>query len=176
MVSSRGAPATGEGNPLKAETQGRYRHETRPDRLQAEQSVKRLRKPEGAAQPGQASPVQVAACFRKRRRVTDPMEGSRRPSSEDRPRRWCGSVRRSATPVWMRTLRTPNIPLFPVRDVQFDVRVRVRARRDTRARWSRHSPAADSSRAGTDRGRPRHRRVRDPARFDVSSSPVARSP
>jgi hypothetical protein len=28
--------ATGEGKPLKAEAQGRYRHETRPDRLQAE--------------------------------------------------------------------------------------------------------------------------------------------
>jgi hypothetical protein len=49
--------ATGEGKPLKTEAQGRYRHETRPDRLQAEQSVKRLRKPEGAAQPGEANPV-----------------------------------------------------------------------------------------------------------------------
>jgi hypothetical protein len=49
--------ATGEGKPLKAKAQGRYRHETRPERLQAEQSVKRLRKPEGAAQPGEANPV-----------------------------------------------------------------------------------------------------------------------
>jgi hypothetical protein len=49
--------ATGEGKPLKVETQGRYRHETRPGRLRAEQSVKRLRKPEDAAQPGEASPV-----------------------------------------------------------------------------------------------------------------------
>jgi hypothetical protein len=49
--------ATGEGKPLKVETQGRYRHETRPGRFRAEQSVKRLRKPEGAAQPGEANPV-----------------------------------------------------------------------------------------------------------------------
>jgi hypothetical protein len=49
--------ATGEGKPLKAKTQGRYRHETRPERLRAEQSVKRLRKPEGAAQPGEVNPV-----------------------------------------------------------------------------------------------------------------------
>jgi len=72
QVSSRGGPATGRGKPLKAEAQGRYRHETRSERLQAEQGVKRLRKPEGAAQPGEASPVQVAACFCKRRRVPEP--------------------------------------------------------------------------------------------------------
>jgi hypothetical protein len=41
--------ATGEGKPLKVEAQGRHRHETRPEGLRAEQSVKRLRKPEGAA-------------------------------------------------------------------------------------------------------------------------------
>jgi hypothetical protein len=35
-VTPRGVPATGEGKPLKAEAQGRYRHETRPERLQAE--------------------------------------------------------------------------------------------------------------------------------------------
>lgn len=52
QVASRDAPATGEGNPLKTEAQGRYRHETRPERLRAEQGVKRLRKPEDAAQPG----------------------------------------------------------------------------------------------------------------------------
>jgi hypothetical protein len=56
-------PATREGKPLQAETQGRYRHERRPERLRAEQSVKRLRKPEGAAQPEEASPVLVAARF-----------------------------------------------------------------------------------------------------------------
>jgi hypothetical protein len=69
------SPATGEGNPLKAKAQGRYRHETRLDRLQAEGSVKRSRKPEDAAKPGEASPAYVAACFRKRRRAPNPMEG-----------------------------------------------------------------------------------------------------
>jgi hypothetical protein len=67
--------ATGRGKPLGVKAQGRYRHETRPERLRVEQGVKRLRKPEDAAQPGQASPVWVATCFRKRRRVTNPMEG-----------------------------------------------------------------------------------------------------
>jgi len=62
-VPSRGGLATAEGKPLKAEAQGRYRHETRPERLRAEQSVMRLRKPEGAAQPGEVIPVLVAACF-----------------------------------------------------------------------------------------------------------------
>jgi hypothetical protein len=71
--------ATGEGKPLKVKAQGRYRHETRPERLQAEQSVKRLRKPEGAAQPGEANPVLVAACFCKRRRVPNPMKGGQGP-------------------------------------------------------------------------------------------------
>jgi hypothetical protein len=71
--------ATEEGKPLKAKSQGRYRHETRPERLQAEQSVKRLRKPEGAAQPGEVIPVLVAACFCKRRRETDPMKGGQGP-------------------------------------------------------------------------------------------------
>jgi hypothetical protein len=71
--------ATEEGKPLKAETQGRYRHETRPERLRAEQSVKRLRKPGGAAQPGQAIPVLVAARFCKRRRVPNPMKGGQGP-------------------------------------------------------------------------------------------------
>lgn len=69
------SPATGEGNPLKAKAQGRYRHETRLERLQAEGSVKRSRKPEDAAKPGEASPAYVAACFRKRRRAPNPMEG-----------------------------------------------------------------------------------------------------
>jgi len=71
--------ATGEGKPLKAKAHGRYRHETRPDRSQAEQRVKRLRKPEGAAQPGEANSVLVAACFCKRRRVQNAMEGGQVP-------------------------------------------------------------------------------------------------
>jgi hypothetical protein len=49
--------ATGRGKPLKVETQGCYRHETGPERRRAEQSVKRLRKPEGAAQSNVVSSV-----------------------------------------------------------------------------------------------------------------------
>jgi hypothetical protein len=40
-----------------------------------EQSARRWKKPEGAAQPGEASPVLVATCFLKRRRVENLMEG-----------------------------------------------------------------------------------------------------
>jgi hypothetical protein len=64
--------ATGGGKPLKVEAQGRYRHETRPERFRAEQSVERSRKPEDAAQPGEVSPVWVAARCRKRRRAAKP--------------------------------------------------------------------------------------------------------
>jgi hypothetical protein len=39
------------------------------------QDAKRLRKPEGVAQPGSVGPVQVAACFLMRRRVQNLMEG-----------------------------------------------------------------------------------------------------
>jgi hypothetical protein len=67
--------ATGKGKPLKAEAQGRHSHETRREGFWAEQSVKRLRKPGGAAQPGEVSPVLVAALFLKRRRAKNPMEG-----------------------------------------------------------------------------------------------------
>jgi hypothetical protein len=49
----------------------------------AEQGVKRLRKPEGAAQPGEASPVQVASRQRKRRRATNPMGGPFAPTRDD---------------------------------------------------------------------------------------------
>jgi hypothetical protein len=49
--------ATGKGKPLKAEAQGRCPHETRWAGLQAEQSVKSLRKPEDAAQSGEVSPA-----------------------------------------------------------------------------------------------------------------------
>jgi hypothetical protein len=36
--------ATGEGKPLQAETQGRYRHETRLERLQAESKRQEVEK------------------------------------------------------------------------------------------------------------------------------------
>jgi hypothetical protein len=58
----------GRNKPLKGEAQGRYRRETEPERFREERSAKRLKKPEGAAQPGEASPVQVASrCFIRRR-------------------------------------------------------------------------------------------------------------
>jgi hypothetical protein len=72
QAASRGVAAIGRGKPLKAEAQGRYRHETRPERQRRNQSVKRLKKSEGAAQPGEANPVQVAASVRKRRRAAKP--------------------------------------------------------------------------------------------------------
>jgi hypothetical protein len=56
----RGVPAVREGNPLKGEPHERRRCETEPAGSRGEQGVRRLRKPEGVAQPGQASPVQVA--------------------------------------------------------------------------------------------------------------------
>jgi hypothetical protein len=50
--------ATLEGKPLKIEqAQGRDRHETRLEGIRAEQSARRLRKPEGAAKPGEANPA-----------------------------------------------------------------------------------------------------------------------
>jgi len=73
--ASQGVPATGRGKPLKAEAQGRYRHETRPEGRGWNQGVRRLRKPGGAAQPGEANPVQVAARALKRRRATNPTGG-----------------------------------------------------------------------------------------------------
>jgi hypothetical protein len=65
-------PATGKGKPLEAEAQGRFSHETRRDGFRVEESVKRLRKPEGAAQPGEVIPVLVATPCLKRRRVKQP--------------------------------------------------------------------------------------------------------
>jgi hypothetical protein len=56
----RGVPAVREGKPLKGEPQERRRCETEPAGSRGEQGVRRLRKPGGAAQPGEANPVQVA--------------------------------------------------------------------------------------------------------------------
>jgi hypothetical protein len=47
--ASKDVAAIGRGNPLKVKTQGRHRHETRPEGFRVEESVKRLKKPEGAA-------------------------------------------------------------------------------------------------------------------------------
>jgi hypothetical protein len=53
--------AAGRGKPLKAKPQGRFWHEKRPEGRARNKSVKRLRKPEDAAQSGEVSPVLVAA-------------------------------------------------------------------------------------------------------------------
>ena len=42
------------------------------EKAQAEQNVKRLRKPEGAAQSGEVNPAQVASCAETRRRGKKP--------------------------------------------------------------------------------------------------------
>ena len=66
----------GRNEPLKGEAHGRYRRETEPEGFREEQSARRLRKPEGAAQPGEVNPVQVASRCLMRRRVNQPHEGS----------------------------------------------------------------------------------------------------
>jgi hypothetical protein len=74
---ARGAercPGDRKGNPLKGEPQERRRYETRPAGSRGERGVKRLRKPEDAAQPGQASPVSVAPRHLKRCRGEGPQE------------------------------------------------------------------------------------------------------
>jgi len=68
--------ASWEGKPLKGESQRRYRCETEPEGFREEQDVRRLRKPEDAAQPGEASPVLVASRFLKRQRETNLRRGA----------------------------------------------------------------------------------------------------
>lgn len=51
--------------------------------MRAEGDVKRLRKPEDVAQPGEAIPVLVAARTLKRRKAINPMEGSFVPTADD---------------------------------------------------------------------------------------------
>jgi hypothetical protein len=63
------------GKPLKGKAQGRYRYETEPEGPRKERDAKRLGKPEGVAQPGEANPVQVAFRSFTRRRATKPYEG-----------------------------------------------------------------------------------------------------
>jgi hypothetical protein len=60
---------------LKGEAQGRYRRETKPEGSREERGVRRLRKPVGAAQSGEANPASVASRFLRRRRVMKPHEG-----------------------------------------------------------------------------------------------------
>ena len=76
---ARGAercPGDRKGNPLKGEPQERRRYETRPAGSRGERSVKRPRKPEDAAQPGQVSPVQVAPRHLMRCRGEEPQESA----------------------------------------------------------------------------------------------------
>jgi hypothetical protein len=75
-MAERPCRLRGRNEPLKGETHGRYRRETKPEGFREEQGARRLRKPEGAAQPGEASPVQVASRYLMRRRVNQPHEGS----------------------------------------------------------------------------------------------------
>jgi len=67
-------PGSRKGNPLKGEPQERRRYETRPAGFRGEESVKRLRKPEDAAQPGEANPVHVAPRYLIRCRGEKPQE------------------------------------------------------------------------------------------------------
>jgi hypothetical protein len=68
----RGIPAPGRKEPLEGKPQERRRYETRPAGSRAEEGVKGLRKPEDAAQPGQASPAPVAARYLMRCRGRNP--------------------------------------------------------------------------------------------------------
>jgi hypothetical protein len=61
--------------PLKGKPHGCHRFEIESEGLREERSVKGLRKPVGAAQPGEASPVLVASRCLKRRRGEKPHEG-----------------------------------------------------------------------------------------------------
>jgi hypothetical protein len=61
--------------PLKGKAQGRYRCETKPGGPRKERDARRLRKPVGVAQPGEANPVWVAFRSLMRRRATKPYEG-----------------------------------------------------------------------------------------------------
>jgi hypothetical protein len=61
--------------PLKGKAQGRFRCETEPEGSREEQDVKRLRKPEGVAQPGEVNPVWVASRYLMRRRAAKLQEG-----------------------------------------------------------------------------------------------------
>jgi len=53
-------PGDRKGNPLKGEPQERRRYETRSAGQRGEEGVRRRRKPEDAAKPGEANPAYVA--------------------------------------------------------------------------------------------------------------------
>jgi hypothetical protein len=64
--------ATGRGKPLRASTPWTDLARNKARRTGAEQDVKRLRKPEDVAQPGEATLVLVAALVLRRRRGENP--------------------------------------------------------------------------------------------------------
>jgi hypothetical protein len=74
----KGGTVLRRGNPLQGESQERYRRERKPNGFREEQGVKGPRKPEDAAQPGQASPVQVASRYLMRCRDDEPQESKPR--------------------------------------------------------------------------------------------------
>jgi len=83
MSGRAGVPRGGAGcvrgaNLWRGQPQRRCRCETEPAGLREERSVKRLRKPEDAAQPGEANPVQVASRCLRRHRGHEPHEGKLR--------------------------------------------------------------------------------------------------
>jgi hypothetical protein len=85
----RSVPAVRKGKPLKGEPHECRRCETEPAGFWEEQRVRRLRKPEGAAQPSQVSSVLVASRYLMRCRGERPQEsvsGTAREASATRAR------------------------------------------------------------------------------------------
>lgn len=103
--------------PLKGKAQGRHRRETKPEGLREEEDVKRLRKPEGVAQPGEANPAQVASRCLMRRRAGEPQEGRLHCSSSVRVILWSGAQvhERPGECVSRLTDGHPGRPQRPVR-------------------------------------------------------------
>lgn len=64
--------ATGRGKPLKVQTLWTDSARNKAEVVEAEQTVMRLRKPEGGAQSSEANSMLVAAFTRKRRKGAKP--------------------------------------------------------------------------------------------------------
>jgi hypothetical protein len=78
----KSVPAVRKGKPLKGEPHECRRCETKPAGFWEEQGVRRLRKPEGAAQPSQVSSVLVASHYLMRCRGEKPQESVSRTARE----------------------------------------------------------------------------------------------
>jgi hypothetical protein len=74
----KGRPVVWKGNPLKEKPQERYWREIKPEGSREEEGVRRLRKPEDAAQSGEANPVYVASRYLMRCRGKKPQESKLR--------------------------------------------------------------------------------------------------